>query len=464
MPLGIERINARKRQPNDRIVFIKPLEGPDKALAQDFLERIAAICSPIMKANHLAIMSLEEYEPNTEFVGRNFNAGEVIQLVLKAPYSGHWLPFRHVQMVMMHELAHCKQMNHSGAFWKVRNQFAGELRELWTKKYTGDGFWGKGTFLSGQYTTTAMPASEDMPQSLCGGTYRSSRGRKRKRKLGTAKPSLTYAERQQRRIGKKFGTKGIALGDDEDTRVKLEDGRKPKGKPRVAGSTRGRELRAAAALQRLVEQRIDEVKKEEDGSGSETESDYDEIDIKKEALDVNGEKMFDGKGNGMVKVCEDEDEGDADVQRELKELRQVIDDAAEAYVAVKEEDVSTASEDDLAYRREESVLPGKGTGRLSQAIGTPSEGHAGGIVPETVLGSTKALSPDASASKESLMCLTCSMINDPPSTICIACSNVLNLERAPDHWRCQSQSCHGSQYVNAADCGICGVCGSRRLS
>lgn len=47
-------------------------------------------------------MSLEEYEPNREFVGRNFNAGEVIQLVLKS-LSGRWLPFEYVQMVMMHE-------------------------------------------------------------------------------------------------------------------------------------------------------------------------------------------------------------------------------------------------------------------------------------------------------------------------------------------------------------------------
>jgi DNA-dependent metalloprotease WSS1 len=103
MPLGIERINARRKQPNDRIAFIKPLEGPDKALAEDFLERIAAICNPIMKEHHLSIMSLEEHEPNLEFVGRNFNAGEVIQLVLKATYTGHWLPFKYVQMVMMHE-------------------------------------------------------------------------------------------------------------------------------------------------------------------------------------------------------------------------------------------------------------------------------------------------------------------------------------------------------------------------
>ena len=55
-----------------------------------------------MREHHLSVMSLEEYPPNPEFVGRNFNAGEVVQLVLKAR-SGHWLPFDYVQMVMMHE-------------------------------------------------------------------------------------------------------------------------------------------------------------------------------------------------------------------------------------------------------------------------------------------------------------------------------------------------------------------------
>lgn len=87
--------------------------GPHERYSQDFLERIAAICNPIMKKNGLAVMSLEEYEYNTEFLGRNFNAGEVIQLVLKSR-SGNWLPFKFVQMVMMHELAHCKSMPYHG--------------------------------------------------------------------------------------------------------------------------------------------------------------------------------------------------------------------------------------------------------------------------------------------------------------------------------------------------------------
>ena len=44
MPIGIQRLNAKRSQPNDRIVFIKPLPGPDEEIARDFLERIAAQC------------------------------------------------------------------------------------------------------------------------------------------------------------------------------------------------------------------------------------------------------------------------------------------------------------------------------------------------------------------------------------------------------------------------------------
>lgn len=81
MPLGFERINARVKQPNDHINFIKPLEGPDKAVSQDMLERLAAICNPIMKKNHIFVMALEEYEPNKEFWGRNFLSLSLYQIL-----------------------------------------------------------------------------------------------------------------------------------------------------------------------------------------------------------------------------------------------------------------------------------------------------------------------------------------------------------------------------------------------
>jgi len=319
--LGFERINERKKRPNALINFIKPLEGPDKALAQDFLERVAAICYPIMKENHIVVMALEEYLPNPEFIGRNFNAGEVIQLVLKAPHTNQWLPFKHVQMVMMHELAHCKQMNHSRAFWKVRNTYADELKVLWNKAYTGEGLWGKGqSLISGQYMTNHMPEAANAPANLCGGTFRSSGGRKRRR--NDEKPKVTYAERQQRRIAKKFGVAGVALGDDEGIRAKLESGQKggkPAVKPRVAGSKRGRELRAAAALARFDTVKKEAVKEELkteaiSDDDYETDSDYEYTTI---------ERTMNPEDNNMVRVCENEDAEDKDAQREFDELRAI---------------------------------------------------------------------------------------------------------------------------------------------
>lgn len=69
MPLGWERLNVKRTSPNKNIVFMKPRPGPDESTSQDFLERIAAQCLPIMNKHHLAVVSLEEYEPNREFWG-----------------------------------------------------------------------------------------------------------------------------------------------------------------------------------------------------------------------------------------------------------------------------------------------------------------------------------------------------------------------------------------------------------
>ncbi|XDG06818.1 hypothetical protein ABKA04_006433 [Annulohypoxylon sp. FPYF3050] len=305
-------------QPNERIVFIKPLPGPDQETAQKYLELIAAQCLPVMRENHILVTSLEEYEPNREFVGRNFNAGEVVQLVLKSLTTGQWLPFTYVQMVMMHELAHCKQMNHSKAFWAVRNNYADQMRGLWSRGYTGEGLWGKGTNLeTGEFVKNTVLSDKDLPEHLCGGTYRS-RGRKRR-----AKKQPTYKERKERRILKKFGANGVALGEDEDVKTELEKGKKPQGKPRVAGSKRGRELRAAAALARFDQQKkAEEVKDEVDikteDSGSETVSDTED----EGATDINGRRLVDTKGHGLIKVCEDENIKDEDARNELKELLQ----------------------------------------------------------------------------------------------------------------------------------------------
>lgn len=489
--LGFERINERVKRPNALINFIKPLDGPDKALAQDFLERVAAICYPIMKANHIVVMSLEEYPPNMEFVGRNFNAGEVIQLVLKSPGTKQWLPFKHVQMVMMHELAHCKQMNHSKFFWQVRNSYADELKDLWSKSYTGEGLWGRGlTLLSGRYATEHMPDAASEPRSLCGGTFRR-QGRKRKRGEKTDnKPKVSYAERQQRRIAKKFGVaglNGVTLGDDEHTRNQLEKNRYNPTKPRVAKSKRGRELRAAAALARFETNKTAEVKAEAVSIDS-TEDEETETESEGEEL---GEFSPENNPN-MVRVCGDEDPKDDDAQREMKELHDIdqqppartMNTSGKSKLEIQHvlDDVSTASEDEEPGRQRTVAKPStpkKTKEKPSKQIATPNNpnppsdphSHPAKNLPRPIKITQTPKRPDPPFSSSvpastyraaGQPCPICSLENSSGAATCVACSHVLDTARIRNSWKCTSSSCRGSEYRNLGDYGRCGLCGASK--
>ncbi|KAK7741478.1 hypothetical protein SLS63_001033 [Diaporthe eres] len=431
MPLGIQRLNAKKTRPNDRVVFIKPLK---------------------------------EYEPNPEFVGRNFNAGEIIQLVLKAR-SGHWLPFNYVQMVMMHELAHCRQMNHSRAFWKVRNEYAEQMRVLWSKGYTGEGMWGRGALLgTGAFEKDTVTAGEDLPEHLCGGTYRS---RRRKRR---AKPDLSYQEKKQRRIEKKFGKNGVALGADEDVKLQLEKGRATQAAPRVAQSKRGRELRAAAALARFDQQKHEsagEGRPDDDDEGSASESDYEDAEGgAADAVDINGQKLLDTKGHSMIQVCGDENPDDRDAANELRELQTSM---ARFVTSSKNQpnrdNRNPGSSAELSapkgelisqpYQAAEKVKP-KAGGEQTLSMKT-AEAQPRGTEIETAV--TQGAAKHAAAGET---CTACSLQNEANAVTCSMCSNVLDPASVPGTWSCKSASCKDSTYLNAGDCGTCGICGQRK--
>lgn len=506
MPVGIQRLNARRTQPNANIVFIKPLPGPDSAIAENFLERIAAQCLPIMKEHHLSVVTLEEYEPNREFVGRNFNAGEVIQLVLRSARPPHrWLPFRYVQMVMMHELAHCTQMNHARAFWAVRNAYAAAMTRLWARDYTGEGLWGRGAALAtgAAWEHNTLAADEPLPEHLCGGTYRSRRRAGRKRK-----PKASWREQKERRIAKKFGTNGMPLGADEEEKLRLEGGKKKPGRPRVAGSARGRELRAAAALARFDKQVV-EVKEDEEetASGSEYEEEEEGVD----AVDVDGKLMKDKDGCALVKVCEDEDGNDPAARNELDELRRVFaqpptPNGRDGGSAAEEEHVPRIkNEPNLSTGpRSLHVLPARAT---SSFAAEPPELSLHDIphirdAPPSKLAAVHrrdlTLGPDAAAppakarpaitihrlpktaaqsprkeqaapttgpagpAATTATCPVCLLDNDAAAARCAVCAHVLRPDAVRGAWACPGAGCRRTGYVNAGDCGVCGLCGGRK--
>ena len=303
--------------------------------------------------------------------------------------------------------------------------------------------------LQGEYPGGAVREGDIGVASLCGGTFRS---RKRKRKRGGDQmgQNLTYKERQERRIAKKFGTKGTTLGDDLDTRVKLEDGKRPKAKPRVAGSTRGRELRAKAMLARLGVAKEETAKKEEENGSAENGSDY-EDGKGSEALDHNGSRLVDGKGNEMVRICEDEDQDDVHVKQEMQELQELdgtAPDRPNSSLGVLEGDSSTASEQDIET-----------TSKMDDPMNRipPSSSSA-----DTAAMHAPPQLEDQISKDPSTACPICSMTNEPDSNFCVACSHVLDTSKSSRTWRCGSSTCKHSLYINSIDCGLCGICGTQR--
>lgn len=339
----------------------------------------------------------------------------MIQLVLKSPSSSRWLPFKFVQMVMMHELAHCKQMDHSSAFWKVKNEFSDEMKALWRRGYTGDGLWGRGILLeNGAFAREELDEGEELPQRICGGTFKSRGGRKR-----MLKPKITHKERQERRIKKKFGTNGMTLGADEETKAMLETGKKTAGKPRVAGSARGRYLRAAAALARLNAKKESE-REQELVTDIEAESDVEDATIKTEiddTADIDWERILDSNGRSMVRVCGDEDKDDKMAQLELSELHD-IDGHARLSRTLKQQGGSSPLNGSKLLNPAQSWKPSRGN-KASENVRMVEEA------------SKPPSENDGNNYMITISCPVCSIVNEATVLTCIVCSNVLQPECVP---------------------------------
>jgi len=126
-----------------------------------------------MKAHGMGLNSFNEYEWNPEFAGRNWNGGEIIELVLRRR-DGSFLPMGYLLTVMAHELAHIHHMNHGPQFQKLNLQLRKEIQQLQQRGYYGPGFWSSGqrlrdsAVLHGDGNLTAS----DLPELTCGGSQR----------------------------------------------------------------------------------------------------------------------------------------------------------------------------------------------------------------------------------------------------------------------------------------------------
>lgn len=251
------RLNQTEPNPNHHINFITalPTNPEDQEEARQLLRALAAQVRPVMKAHGFAINSLEEYEYNQVFAGRNWNAGETIELVLRRP-GGSFYPPYWLMSILCHELAHIKHMNHGPAFQALWIRLKAQVRQLQDRGYYGDGYWSSGTRLSDSARIAGDGIQEgDLPEYMCGGAQSRTRPkatRRRRRTQGKRRetvPSLHTG--RQTAIKRKAGARVTSKYAFAGLGTMLSSDGHGKSFGKQAASKRAREERALATERRL---------------------------------------------------------------------------------------------------------------------------------------------------------------------------------------------------------------------
>ncbi|RDB25998.1 DNA-dependent metalloprotease WSS1 [Hypsizygus marmoreus] len=285
------RINEKEPNPNPHINFVVALpadDGTERESARQLLRALAAQVRPIMKSHGFAVNSFEEYEHNNVFAGRNWNAGETVELVLRRP-DRTFLPTFWLMSTLCHELAHIKHMHHGPSFQVLWRQLRAEVRTLQDKGYYGDGYWSSGTRLADSSRVAGQGIEPgDIPEYMCGGAQnrqrptakRQRRPRKPRDTTITASNTTGRQTAKRRKAGARVTSKTAFAGEG----MSLAEEGKGKGKGtgfgKQAASKRAREERALATERRLLAlqgQAKASTSQETLDSESETESDDEDI-------------------------------------------------------------------------------------------------------------------------------------------------------------------------------------------
>ncbi|EIM91267.1 WLM-domain-containing protein [Stereum hirsutum FP-91666 SS1] len=310
------RLNENETNPNPNINFITALPTPhdpqQQEHARQLLRALAAQVKPVMKAHGFVVNSFEEYEFNAVFSGRNWNAGETVELVLRGPHGGR-VPTSYLMSTLCHELAHINHMNHGPDFQKLWAQLRQEVRALQERGYYGDGYWSSGTRLADSATVSGSGIEAgDLPEYMCGGAQTRSRpsNRRRRRIAGTetsrAGPSThTGAQTaKKRKAGGRLTAKGAFRGDG----VALNDGGESKsevasqvgtGFGKRAGSKKAREERALAFERRIAALQGKGTSSE---NGQDSDSDSSDFEIVPETDSDRRRAMLDSDPTGNAKL------------------------------------------------------------------------------------------------------------------------------------------------------------------
>ncbi|CAE6465206.1 unnamed protein product [Rhizoctonia solani] len=298
MPL--HRFNTKTPSPNPYFNFITSLPSyidapnlPSQDDAQELLQALVAQVRPLCKKHGFNVNSFEEYEYNTVFLGRNWNAGETIEIVLRRS-NGSFHNIQHLVQVVCHE-----HMNHLAGFQQLNAQLCREVAALRAKGYYGDGMYSSGTRLSdsAEVAGRGLGASDfDLPEYMCGGAQerqRSSTLRRAPRQKGPPK-------QKRRKAGTRVTSKYAFAGQGNALNAHVtgeEEKKKGTGFGKRTQSTKERQARLEAIERRLKNVENPEAKPVPEHE-PETDSDSDSSSESFKETDELRRKLLADSGSG----------------------------------------------------------------------------------------------------------------------------------------------------------------------